>query len=97
MGLIKGGFLFFYFLTINTPSSHKSSESVFQIVANWGITFFQRFISPQDGPVCRYSPTCSLYMQKAIKKHGFLKGLLLGLERLIRDHPLNPGGIDPVP
>lgn len=95
MGL-KGGVLVFFLLS-TSPNFSRSSESVFQIVADWGITFFQKFISPQDGPVCRYSPTCSLYMQQAIKKHGFLKGLFFGLERLIRDNPFQEGGIDPVP
>jgi len=37
--------------------------------------------------VCRYRPTCSLYMQQMIGKYGILKGGSLGLKRLLSCHP----------
>jgi len=54
-------------------------------------------ISPLLGPACRFSPTCSEYMIQALKIHGFFRGLWLGIRRIGRCHPFNPGGFDPVP
>ncbi|WP_057746734.1 membrane protein insertion efficiency factor YidD [Liquorilactobacillus capillatus] len=58
---------------------------------------YQKFISPLFPPSCRYYPTCSHYMLEALKKHGALKGTLMGLARLLRCHPFVRGGYDPVP
>lgn len=61
------------------------------------VRFYQRFISPLFPPSCRYYPTCSNYMLSALKKHGFIKGFLMGLARIIRCNPFIRGGVDPVP
>lgn len=58
---------------------------------------YQLLISPLLGPHCRFQPTCSQYAIEAIKTHGALKGGWLTARRLVRCHPLNPGGFDPVP
>ena len=36
-------------------------------------------------------------MAGAVAIHGVPRGLLLGVRRLARCHPWNPGGVDPVP
>ena len=58
---------------------------------------YKRFLSPLLPPMCRFEPTCSIYMMQAIEGHGFWRGLRLGIRRLLRCHPFNPGGWDPVP
>ena len=54
------------------------------------IRFYRRFISPMFPPSCRFQPTCSRYCQLAFIKHGFFKGILLSLWRIVRCNPLNP-------
>ncbi len=61
------------------------------------IRFYQVLISPILGPRCRFTPTCSHYAIEAIKLHGILKGCWLAGSRLIKCHPFNEGGYDPVP
>ncbi|WP_161980293.1 membrane protein insertion efficiency factor YidD [Streptococcus sp. S784/96/1] len=60
------------------------------------VRWYQRFLSPVFPPSCRYSPTCSNYMIEAIEKHG-VKGVFMGLARILRCHPFTKGGEDPVP
>ena len=58
---------------------------------------YKRVISPLLPPMCRFEPTCSVYTMQAIEKHGALRGAGMGVRRLLRCHPFNPGGWDPVP
>jgi uncharacterized protein len=58
---------------------------------------YKRFISPMLPASCRFEPTCSVYMYEAVEKKGVLKGLYLGIKRLLRCHPFCRGGFDPVP
>ena len=44
--------------------------------------------------VCRFTPTCSNYTYEAVDKYGVMKGLFIGIKRIIRCHPWNKGGID---
>ncbi|HWR55083.1 MAG TPA: membrane protein insertion efficiency factor YidD, partial [Negativicutes bacterium] len=54
------------------------------------------FISPLKPPSCRFVPTCSEYAVLALKKHGVFKGSFFALRRILRCHPFNPGGYDPI-
>ncbi|MHB1398539.1 MAG: membrane protein insertion efficiency factor YidD [Trichloromonadaceae bacterium] len=61
------------------------------------IHIYQRVISPLKPPSCRFYPSCSCYARQAIERYGALRGLGLSLRRIVRCHPFNPGGFDPVP
>lgn len=61
------------------------------------IRLYQVLISPLFPPSCRFVPTCSAYAYEAIRKHGPFKGLFLAAKRVLKCHPLHPGGFDPVP
>lgn len=65
--------------------------------ALWLIRCYQQCISPLFGRRCRFIPTCSQYMYEAIQIHGFFKGIMLGIKRLLKCQPFYPGGYDPVP
>ena len=70
-----------------------------KIVENFFIILIRAYqicISPFLLPCCRFYPTCSEYAITAIKCHGPFKGSFLGMMRILRCHPLHPGGYDPV-
>lgn len=70
------------------------------------IRFYQRYLSFDTGilkflfltdKACRFTPRCSEYMYQAVEGYGIIYGSWLGLKRILRCHPWNAGGYDPVP
>ncbi len=57
---------------------------------------YKRYVSAWLPSACRFEPTCSVYMYQAIDKKGVVKGVALGVWRLLRCHPFCAGGFDPV-
>lgn len=61
------------------------------------IRLYRYCLSPYFGTQCRFAPTCSCYAEVAVQRHGALRGLVLSVRRVLRCHPWNHGGFDPVP
>ncbi|MBP7060796.1 MAG: membrane protein insertion efficiency factor YidD [Candidatus Moranbacteria bacterium] len=68
------------------------------------IRLYQKTLSFDHGIVgkifgerfCRFYPTCSEYSYQAITKYGVFRGSLIGCKRVLRCHPWNDGGFDPL-
>lgn len=69
------------------------------------IKIYQKTLSLDHGPLhkylhtgtCRFYPSCSEYTYQAVDRFGSFKGIILGSKRVLRCHPWNEGGHDPVP
>ncbi len=69
------------------------------------IRFYQKVFSLDQGifsflfseRFCRFHPTCSEYTYQSIQRFGVFRGSWMGFKRVIRCHPWNEGGYDPVP
>ena len=81
-------------MTMDAPSGAPSYRAR---VVMAPIRVYQRLISPLTGARCRFHPSCSEYTAQAIVVHGPLRGLYLGMRRLLRCHPWSAGGVDNVP
>ena len=61
------------------------------------IRFYQRKISVQTAPRCKYLPTCSEYAIQSIGSWGIFRGTILAVYRILRCHPLAKQRVDEVP
>ncbi|MCK5034547.1 MAG: membrane protein insertion efficiency factor YidD [Candidatus Sabulitectum sp.] len=61
------------------------------------VRIYRRVLSPLLPPSCIYTPTCSVYAEEALRKHGALRGIVMATKRILRCHPWHSGGYDPVP
>ena len=73
-------------LRVPLPVEEVPEPSIATKVADTIIRFHQEVISPVDGPRSHYRPTSSRYMQLAMQRYGFLKGFIMGCDRLIREN-----------
>ena len=64
------------------------------------IKLYKLFVSPYLGNNCRYLPTCSEYFIESLNEFGLLKGLFMGIKRVLKCHPIGflggGQGFDPV-
>ena len=81
-----GLILFFSFI-------NKALSMFFIII----IKTYKATLSPFLGSSCRFDPTCSEYGLQAFRGHPPIKALLLVAKRILRCHPFNAGGVDPIP
>jgi putative membrane protein insertion efficiency factor len=61
------------------------------------IEVYRVTLAPLIGGFCRYVPSCSVYAEEAVRRHGAAAGTKLAARRLLRCHPFHRGGFDPVP
>ena len=61
------------------------------------ISSYQKWLSPFLVSRCRYLPTCSEYAAEAIVRYGIIRGMVMGLKRILKCHPFGGCGHDPVP
>jgi uncharacterized protein len=83
-----------------TTVLYRAGRLVVRLPALALIGFFrlwQLLVSPLYGQTCRFYPSCSSYGVEAVQLHGAVRGSWLTARRLLRCHPWNPGGLDPVP
>lgn len=62
------------------------SDGIAVKIANAVIQFHQEVISPVDGPRSHYRPSSSQYMKQAMHRYGFVKGYVMGCDRLLREN-----------
>lgn len=81
-----------------------TAAELFQRIRSWPmraaiffIELYRMYISPMRPPTCRFIPTCSEYTVEALREWGLLRGLDLGIWRLLKCGPWHRGGWDPVP
>jgi putative membrane protein insertion efficiency factor len=81
---------------VNRPESVLASLPV--RIALLALRFYKTYLSFLFAGNCRFDPTCSQYASQAIERFGVPRGVWLGLQRLLRCHPLSRKfGYDPVP
>ena len=81
-------------------STRRPTEQVTVRIFASGIRLYQAAGRPilSRFVCCRHRPPCSEYCLQAAEKHGILKGLLLGLKRIMScTRKVPQGTFDPVP
>lgn len=73
-------------LKMPLPVQEPPKHSIATRIAEKIILFHQQVISPVDGPRSHFRPSSSQYMKLAMYKYGFLKGFIMGCDRLLREN-----------
>lgn len=68
--------------------------SIYQSVLSPDHSFWSKWVYPCG--YCKFHPTCSEYVYRAVKKKGVIKGVVLGGWRILRCNPWSKGGVDKV-
>jgi len=71
--------------SVVTPDVNEIDKSF-----KFTFAFYSKFISSQDGSLCRFYPTCSGYCLQAISKNGPIVGLIQAADRFTRCNGLSP-------
>ena len=58
---------------------------------------YQKNISPNTPPKCRFIPTCSEYAKECFIRFNFFKASFLTIKRLLKCNPFHKIAYDPVP
>ena len=76
--------------TGNVGEESVTYENEYNLLASKSFIFYKRFISSQDASQCSFTPSCSVYAIQAIKKQGFIPGMLNFFDRFSRCNSLTP-------
>jgi len=68
------------------PAEAVGSSNPVSLVFAALIRIYQEGISPVDGATCGFYPTCSGYGLQAVRRHGWLVGGAMAMERSMRYH-----------
>jgi hypothetical protein len=68
------------------PARPSAPPSMMARAMEHVILFHQNVLSPVDGPRSHYRPSSSNYMKEAIHKYGFMRGFVMGCDRLLREN-----------
>lgn len=74
------------------PDAGMAARAVLVVLSGYKL-----LCSPLFTGSCRFTPSCSTYMADAVREHGAVRGVWLGIRRLVRCHPFGGHGFDPVP
>lgn len=69
---------------IAAVNSDTIIRSEYELILTLLHRFYKKYISSQDSGSCVYTPSCSGYFVESIRTEGFAKGLLNGIDRIIR-------------
>lgn len=70
----------------NKSNNKPTSLSLAGKMMHGIIHFHQKVLSPAKGPTSNFRPTSSRYMELAIQEYGFLRGFVMGCDRLLREN-----------
>lgn len=76
--------------------SYSASQGWSTLAARLLLRLYRLVLAPLLGNNCRFEPSCSRYAEQALERFGLIRGTSMSLRRLLRCHPWNPGGYDPV-
>lgn len=75
---------------------YKLSMNILKRLAIILVRLYQLAISPILGPSCRFYPSCSEYTLQSLKSLPLHKAIYYSTIRILKCHPFNKGGFDPV-
>lgn len=79
------------------PATRRGPAGLAVAALDLLLATYQLAISPLYPASCRFYPSCSSFAREALRVHGLWGGGWRAAARLLRCHPLHPGGFDPVP
>ena len=95
LGLLLAGLVLLGLDLTRPPQAQATTRAALA-----AIDFYQAVLSPllrQSGTRCRFRPTCSLYGEAVIRRHGLLVGGAKTAWRILRCGPWTPVGTEDLP
>jgi putative component of membrane protein insertase Oxa1/YidC/SpoIIIJ protein YidD len=79
-------------LFTQTPQPRETNPA--KIVVSSVFRLYQTLISPSQGDVCNFEPSCSHFARSSIEEYGIVWGTLMASDRLQRCNPWALGSFD---